>query len=189
MSVGVERYHADTYGHVRARSRVLPRRAVTGHASCVVDETRYQGAAELRARREDREMTQQELADEAGVSLSSVGRLERGRRIDAKKERAIARALGLADHAVDAAFNGEPLPEAQATDALDEAEVTAKRLEIDTMSEEEMERVAEFVAEVRGDPAERYALMADMLRTRDARRRARALTQSENVRNGNPSVG
>lgn len=171
----------DVSAQVADTSRVLARRVVTRHALCVTDETRYEGAQVLRERREYLELTQQELADKAVVSLSSISRIEGGKRIDRKVERKVARALGLEDHGVDAAYRGEPLPIRSAESALDAAQVEAKQLELETMTDEEMERVAEFVAEVRGDPAEKYALMADMLRARDARRRARQLTQRDSA--------
>lgn len=54
-------------------------------------------------------MTQAQLADLAGVSLSTVGRVERGLRVSVKKEARIEDALGLARGTIEGLFRGGEL--------------------------------------------------------------------------------
>lgn len=168
----------DTSTQVRDTSRTLQRRPVTGHAVCVVDESRLPGPEAVREQRETLGLTQQELADRAGVGLSTVIRLESGRRLRGANERKIAEALGWATNGIDAAFRGEPVSTLDA-DASDAAQVAAMQFQIEDMSDEQMERIADFVAEVRDDPAEKHALMADMIRRRRAAQETRRLTQRD----------
>lgn len=153
---------------VRDTSRVLSRRPAGRQTVCVADETRYRGGAAIRERREDLGLTQTELAEKAGVSLSSIGRLERGQRIERAKERKVAAALGWAGHGIDAVYRGEPAHEDRAVEEMDKARVAGMELEIKTMSDEDMERIASFVAEVQQDPAMKFELMAQMMRMRAA---------------------
>lgn len=166
MLTGTLRHTEAPRSHVRDTSRVLSRRPAKRQTVCVADEIRYRGGQAIRERREDLGLTQGELADEADVSLSSVGRLERGQRIDRAKERKIAKALGWAAHGIDAVYSGEPAPDDQMIEAMDEAQIVGMQLEIGHMSDDEMRRIAKFVAEVQADPAVEFELMARMMRLR-----------------------
>ena len=152
---------------LKSTERVLRRRPVTREHPCVAVESRAEAGAALRQRRvDDLDMTQQALADLADVGLSSVKRLESGKRLERKVERKISRALGWTEGSVKLVFAGQnPTPltsEAAAERPWGEDFVT----EVRAMTHEEMARRAAWVAHVTGSTDKGDELMDAMLRIR-----------------------
>lgn len=144
--------------------RVLPRHTPDSHHACVAVENRAQVARTVRDRRKTLELTQAELAERAKVSLSSVQRIEQGRRVDSAVERKVARALVWPPTAFDQLWAGED--PASPVAAFEAAQVEAKRLQLSTMTLEDAARIADFVAEVKGDSRAGDDFMSAFLRRR-----------------------
>lgn len=165
MSRGETRNHADTQAQASDTERVLRRRPVTREHHCVAVESRAEAGQALRLRRKDvLDITQAELAIRSDVGLSSVQRLEQGRRIDRAVERKIARGLGWTEDSIDLVFAGQPPVESSGDQAWSDSFVD----EVRAMTHEEMARRAAWVSHVTGDPAEGDRVMAGMLRIRRA---------------------
>lgn len=158
---------------LESTERVLRRRPITREHHCVALEIRAEAGALLRNRRtEDLDMTQQQLADLAEVGLSSVKRLESGKRLERKVERKISRALGWTDGSVELVFAGaQPVllsEEVAHGSAWGESFVD----EVLAMTHEQMAARASWVAGVTGNPEDGDKVMAAMLQIRSEHRHA-----------------
>lgn len=128
---------------------VLPRRVQGLHYACVVDESRQRVHDSMTARRDELGMSQQDLANAAGVGLSSVGRLERGQIIAPKIEKRIEEALGWRRGSIDAIRAGreptlldEPEPEPE-PEHDEDAELREMAHSIQQVAEELLRRLDE----------------------------------------------
>ena len=157
--------HSDVIAQVSHTERVLRKRPTTRDYPCVASESMAEAVRRIREARKDLGLTQSQFAERADVSLSSVQRLEQGKRIDSLIEKKAARALGWADDGIDRVHAGLD-PGSAAVAAFEAAQVEAKRLRLDSMTLSEMAQIADFVAEVRGDPREGDALMEAFIRRR-----------------------
>jgi transcriptional regulator with XRE-family HTH domain len=112
----------------------------------------------IRARRKgpDLRLSQAQLAERAGVSLSTIQRLERGQRPAAEKEQFIDEALGWEPGGIDTVFNGgEPTSVTEAPEIPSSG--TSTHLDIYTASWEQLVRAAMLIRSVDGQAeAERW---------------------------------
>ena len=151
---------------LKSTERVLRRRSVTREHHCVPLESRAEAGAVLRHRRvDDLDMTQQALADLAGVGLSSVKRLESGKRLERKIERKVSRALGWTEGSIDLVFAGRA-PTPDQVESAERAWADDFVAEVRAMTHEQMARRAGWVARVTRSQAEGDKLMEAMLQIR-----------------------